>query len=67
MRSKVLALALAAVVMAATTALSVAMTREQAMLKCNEMVKANRSMGMSDDMRRAAAWKACMTKLGFQP
>ncbi len=60
----------AAVLIVAVASPSIArerLTREDAMLKCNAIVKVHRAGGMASDMQRTHAWKACMTHLGFHP
>ncbi len=42
-------------------------SRAQAIVKCTAAVGALRGGAMEDDAQRAAAWKACMTKLGHRP
>jgi len=69
MRSKLLATAVAAVAIVTIASPSLArhLSREEAMQRCNALVSTHRSMSMSADTQRSAAWKACMHRLGFRP
>ena len=70
MSHKSLSAVIAAALIVAIASPSIAktrLTREDAILKCNSMVKQHRGGGMSDDTTRSAGWKACMTKLGYHP